>query len=681
MRILTQGRVARAIAQVLTLAFLWPAAFLGAAAVPADAQIVTRTAATQSVAVVPFENLTRYRQDTLGDEASDAVAVELRDRLLLDVLPRADVSLQMRDLGITAPVSDVEMVRLAAEMEVTLLITGQIRGARVARGPDGRYGEVMLAVRLFDRVARADVNGALVAGRSPGSVESSDDTLLAKALEQAAFQAVEQMRSRPTITAMVLWTRGDVAFLNVGDWGGLQAGMELVVIRSGERIGMVEVTESDPLGSYCQVTEGPPLRPGDNLRAIYRLPSAVGGLEPGQVSRQRSRLESVLWPALILLGLGGLPGAARAVEGPVSQAGPILASAISNAAYLTYPGTPDITDPDDDEIILFPARPVSWASLITWTKIRNSESLRVLFYEIWRGGTLLDVVDADWAAEYVDVALSRGNLDITIVVDAVTGEGTLSEWVYEVELDLSTDLQDESLTFDEYEIQYEIAQEYNLGGFTMQYTIIPVITTQHWIDEGLYEYWIERGPASSSGGCTLLVPAITYPFHLVNVNEGISVYEEWVPYPNPEISGNLATFWFYAPEGANDIVIEVAREPNWLFDPSATYSQVVPGVIPGGWNEFLQSVQVDLTNVPGTSTIFIWRLGGTNRYDAVQPRPWPSGNSQDFGHVWSWVNSFAAGGISRASMLHEQREAMARSRVSGARVPRRATVDRVLHAD
>jgi len=417
------------------------------------------------------------------------------------------------------------------------------------------------------------------------------------------------------------------------------------------------------------------------LRAIYRLPSAVGGLEPGQVSRQRGRVESVLWPALILLGLGGLPGAARAVEGPVSQAGPIKASAITNAAYLTWPGTPDIIDPDDDTVILYPARPVSWASLITWTKIRNSESLRVLFYEIWRGGTLVDVLDAGWDPEYVDVALSRGNLDITIAVDAVTGEGTVTDWIYEVEPDLTVDLQDETLTFDAYEIQYEIAQEYNLGGFTMQYTIIPVITRQHWIGEGLYEYWIERSVSSSSGGCTLLVPAITYPFHLVN--EGLGVYEEWVPELNPDVAGNWATFWFYAPEGANDVVIEVTQVPNWTFERGKTWRQPVPGVIPGGWNEFLQSVQVDLTNVPaGTDDTFIWRLGGTNRYDAEQPRPWPSGNTQDLGYVWSWVNSFVPDDeMSRASMLHEQRETMARSRVSGARVPRRATVDRVLHAE
>jgi len=480
---------------------------------------------------------------------------------------------------------------------------------------------------------------------------------------------------------MVLWTRGDVAFLNVGDRGGLQAGMELVAIRSGERIGMVEVTESDPLGSYCQVTEGPPLRPGDNLRAIYRLPRAVGGLEPGQVSRQRGRVESVLWPALILLGLGGLPGAARAVEGPLSAFGPILASAISNAAYLTYGGTPDITDPDDDTIIIFPERPLSWASLITWEKIRNSESIRVVYYEIWRGGTFLDVVDATWDAEYVDTALSRGNLDITIEVLPETGEAALTEWLFEGVPELDTELQDNVITISDVDLVYEWGQEYNLGGWTTQYMIIPVVVTKHWISEGEYEYAIQRSPASSSGGCTLLVPALTYPFHLENVNQGISVYEEWVPYPNPTISGNLATFWFYAPDGANEVVIEIAREPNWTFEPSGTYSQVVPGVFSGGWNDFLQSVQVDLTNVPGTSTIFIWRLGGTNRYDAVQPRPWPSGNSQDYGHVWSWVNSFAAGGVSRASMLHEQREAMARSRVSGARVPRRATVDRVLHAD
>ncbi len=209
MRTFSKGRVAIAIARLLTLAFVSSTWLTGIAALPAGAQIVTRTATTQSVAVVPFDNLSGLRPDTLGGEAGDAIAVELRDRLFLDVLPKADITIQMRELGFKTPLSGVELVRLAAELEIVLLVTGQVRAARILDSSEGRYAEVVLAVRLFDRLARDAVNGALVTGQGAASADASDEVLLRKAVEQAAFQAIEEVRSRPTITAMVLWARGD----------------------------------------------------------------------------------------------------------------------------------------------------------------------------------------------------------------------------------------------------------------------------------------------------------------------------------------------------------------------------------------------------------------------------------------------------------------------------------------
>src|SRR5574340_791783 len=205
MRMFSLGAVSRAIAHGITAAVVCSAALLALGATPAGAQISavggggsTRASTTQSVAMVPFENRSGYRSETFGQEASDAVATELRDRLNLDVLPKADTEMWLRNLGYKPPFSDQELSRLATELEVNMVMSGQIRSARVVQSRDGRYGEVTLAVVLFDRLAQADTNGALVSARGPASTEASDETLITKALQQAAFDATQQMRTRPT---------------------------------------------------------------------------------------------------------------------------------------------------------------------------------------------------------------------------------------------------------------------------------------------------------------------------------------------------------------------------------------------------------------------------------------------------------------------------------------------------
>ena len=137
MRTFSRGRLARTISLLVTAAFLCTIGFPGIGILPASAQVVTRGATAQSVAVVPFANQTRIRPEMLGEDAAAAVAVELRDRLLLDVLPKADVTLQMRDLGLAAPLTNGELVRIATELDLALLVTGEVRDARIVRSEGG----------------------------------------------------------------------------------------------------------------------------------------------------------------------------------------------------------------------------------------------------------------------------------------------------------------------------------------------------------------------------------------------------------------------------------------------------------------------------------------------------------------------------------------------------------------
>jgi len=679
----SKGRVATAIARLLTLAFVCSTWLTGVAALPAEAQIVTRTATTQSVAVVPFENLSGLRPETFGDEASDAIAVELRDRLFLDVLPKADITIQMRELGFTAPLSDVELVRLAAEMEIVLLVTGQIRAARILDSSEGRYAEVVLAVRLFDRLARDAVNGALVTGRGPASVDASDEVLLRKAVGQAAFETIEEMRSRPTITAMVLWARGDTVFLNVGTRGGMRPGMKLVAIRSGERIAVVNVTDADAIGAYADVVEGTSLRTGDHLRGIYELPRGARPKAARIVQETGKRFDKLLIAAGVLFGLSGFASRARLLtEGGIAAAN-FTASNMANAAEMGYSG---------------------WGAgtvLCTWEPYSNTQESRIVGYEIWRNQKFVDFV---WIKEqredyYIDFPWGDVFSWCNVTLDAITGEEWVEAdsdvWDPEIEEDEETGEITYNPEYDDWADGWEAdnyigGAEYldmHYGWFRAEvipgapyyYRVRPLIKRQRQIDIGQYEWALYR-ETDYSGTNNLVIgvsPPLADSIRLVfgGIDEG--VYEIWEALPNPELLANTATFYFYTPIGADEVIVQVARDPNIEFDPGSLYTQSLPAMGEYVWEE---KVGVDLTQVPGTGGVFWWRMGARNRQSAVAPRPWPPSRTHDYGYVWSERNMFSLTAMSRAELLHQEREALARSSTRAVRVPQRATGERVLRA-
>ena len=377
MRTFSRGRLAKAVAHGLMVSFVCSIALLGWGAPQASAQVVTSAATSESVAVVPLDNLTRVRPEVFGGEAGRALSVELRDRLLLDVLPEMDISLQMRDLGLNVPLSTAELVRLASELEVDLLITGQIREAQLVRTPDGPAGEIVLAVRLFDRVIQTDVNGALVRTRGPADPEASEVVLMKKALEQAAFQAIQEMRGRPSMIASVLWVTGKTAFINKNAGDGMQIGMRLVAVRRGVRVGVVKVTGMDNTGSWADLVEGAPLRSGDQLRVTYELPGTGKRGVVEQVAKQGKRYEKVLLAAAALIGLGSFARSARLMEEGGIAAANFITSNLANGlesehSYYYYP-----------------------ASILTWTPLSGGQATQLECLEYFRRFERVDIVGTD----------------------------------------------------------------------------------------------------------------------------------------------------------------------------------------------------------------------------------------------------------------------------------------------
>jgi hypothetical protein len=704
MRTFSEGRLARSIAYLLTAAFGWSAGLAGFAARPAEAQVVTRAATSQSVAVIPFENRSSFRPETFGDEAAAAVTAELRDRLQLDVLPKADVVLQMRALGLQVPLSQAELIRLASELDVALLLSGEVRGARVKSGPEGRYGEVVLAVRLFDRVAKVDTNGALVVGKGPASPEASEEILLEKALQQAAFLVVELMKSRPTITAMVLWTRGEVAFLNVGSRGGVRTGMQMAVIRGGERIGRVEIDSADAIGSYATVFEGPPLRTGDQLRAIYVLP-ADPGPDPGAATSQKKKtFESMVILGAILFGFGQYASRARRLEEGDVAAPNFQASSLANGADLGMSGY----FPSFHPLLDWQPHP---AALVTWDGYQGSEATRIVGYDVRRslGLDIVEVIAYPFSSPgpglIIDYMTVPSFVTRTIEINPDDGGISLVEsevTIWEPDFDPETGMLDNPTwgefvddnsdewgdSWTESSVTYGWFPSMDPGadfggmypGNMYQYVIRPILVQRSSLDV----YYIRPGEFSSASNIVVGVsPAYVDNTHYVFRGWDRGVYEIWDWLPNPETNypaSPMATFFFYYPYGANDIVFQIAREPNSDFTPPDVSNISIVPVEP----EFSDktSIQVDLSAVPGVTGLFYWRIGARNSADTHAPRSYPIlADPYYAGFTWSRRGTFQLSSVSRADLMHKQRDVLSDARAAGARLPRTAGAERILRAE
>lgn len=671
MRTFSQGRAARGIAHGLAVAFFWSAVLTGLAAVPAGAQVPTGYATsggptvtahvpvTQSVAVVPFHNISGYRPETFGEEASDAVATQLRDRLLLEILPKADVQIWMRDLGYKPPFSDMELQRLASELEVVLVMTGQVRMARVQQSPEGRYGEVELAVRLFDRMAETATNGAVVKVKGPTSTEAGDEALITKALEEAAFQAVQQMKTRPTVTATVMWAKDTLVFLNVGGRAGVANGMRMVAIRNGQRIGMVQVTEASPIGSYATIIQGPPLRTGDQLRAVYQLPAAVAALSPERIERKQKRWTGMLLAAAALLGVADMGSTARTLtEGNVAAPG-FTASNLANGVETGYSGI----------VILGQLFLGSPSVLMTWTPYSGTEKTRIIGFETIRNEELVDVLSwNELLAQNYSIDFDRGLVieEVSFAVSTTaTGDPSIAfERTFD-DYDPENPPTDLGTVASEYDLTIRWVTFPPLAGMRYTYRIRPIIIQQIRLATGLYEWQLERDTEWSSPEVNWITAVA--PPEIAGV----------------DVSGTVGTFFFYSPIGADEAVVQVAKDPYNDFPPDKTYQKLIPGVWSTLGELALESTQVDFTqlaNLPGDPTILWWRIGGRNRLDTTPARPYPLSLTNDFKYVWSQRQRLIMfTGASRAA-LHQQRAALRAAALERHRALRRPGTDRVLKA-
>jgi len=647
MRVFSQGQLARGLARALMVAFVWSMLCSGIVAVPAGAQVPTRSTSDQSTAVVPFYNQSAYHPETYGDEVAALVATDLEERLLLDVLDAGEVTLEMKNLGMKVPLDTPALVRLATQLDVKMMVYGDIREARVVMDKGGRYGQVTIGVHLFSRLAQGDVNGALITAHSPSDALGSADELIANALKQAVFQAIGEMKTRPAVTASVIFASGDQIFTNVGTRGGIMTGMKLVAVRGQQKIAEVLVTEARATGSDGKVISGSQLRTGDFLLALYQVPGEGPPLSMKEkVTHQAQGLERLgvyVGVAAILLGVARtsrqvLSGNYNLPNFQVSA----LANAEGNPGVMSFP-------------LLGPC------NLLTWTKYSNTQSRRVLGYVIYRSDVPIFLVmpqQTGGNTVYIDDAWPRPGLpgtvhvDFSFSIDSLTGlvaganspgtiyapdangNPTYDAWLNGLFL---------GIYYEDYFFEAGLLMEGPLPNYQEYYRVQPIVTEQRSSDPDIPDWHIvfAANESTPSNPTTGVPAALTDQAMLV---------------------GSVATFSFYHPGGADECELQVQRDQGASgpidFAPGpALYQTVVTGLNPNVAGD-IQRIQVNfaaLQALQGTSDIYWWRIGCRRRGDALMPRAYPiNPNSPDNGWVWTFpvARIVLAPSMNRAAETH-----------------------------
>ncbi len=331
MRRLENSPFARFTSKVVAAAMLLNLIGLPFAATPARAQL---TGSAPQWAVIDFANKSGLGGAELGGSASDAFATLLSGTNRATIVGKESVERGVKELEFTQPLTrDLDYLRLGQWLQVETIFVGEVQKARINKGGNGKSADVVLVVRGIDVASNLPVMGTAVPGQSSErSGDVSDATLLNEAVNYAAQKAVSNILSQQVAPAFVLGTPGKFVKINKGARDGLKVGMELVVTRGREEVGIIKVNELDPDTGDCNVVRSSKgVAPGDKCRVIYRDLPTVDLTRSGPKVRTTRKVD--VGSALIGLLVVGAIATLVAKEGGNTSPGDLVAEATLDTAF------------------------------------------------------------------------------------------------------------------------------------------------------------------------------------------------------------------------------------------------------------------------------------------------------------------------------------------------------------
>jgi hypothetical protein len=288
---------------------------LSLAAVPAWSQANREIAA---VVVLPVVDDTGAHDALLSARATDALALALENSGVYRVIALPDLKRELKTLGLTAPLSESEQVRVGTALQAERVISARLKSCSV----NGRTGEVRAELDLRSLVVDIGtvMNGSsveVITKPVPG-FGGDDIVVVNEAMREVTERAVTEMEKTRRRHGSVILV-DDVANVStdLGVDDGILVGDKLVVMRGFylpdqektvmRNVGTIQVKSAQVQGSTARSLEGLLPRIGDRVYPVYSSPEAARRIARGKGTTQTLQ---------ILAGLGVILGVVAVATGP-----------------------------------------------------------------------------------------------------------------------------------------------------------------------------------------------------------------------------------------------------------------------------------------------------------------------------------------------------------------------------
>jgi hypothetical protein len=625
MRSLKKGRFARTMASLLILLFVGPL-LSWILLLPAAAQITTATK-LQQVAIVPFQNVSKGGDASFADKATNAVAQALLDTQIFDVRPVEDSKQNMADLGLRSPLTEAALERLGSAMGVGGIVFGEVRSAGIQKLSRSSRGQVTLMVAIYDVPTGIIRNGVITTGQSSeGYSDVSPDKLVEEALNQAAYQAMKEIQSHRQIDGIVTNAKEKSVSLSIGGNVGVRPTMKFVVLREGQRVGVMQVDRIEQTFSDGHLVEGQ-VRLGDHVAQIVEIPAKGTYLDvPGERTGKKQgegKLILALLAGLLLLGMTKSSGGTGAAAG-------VSASAVANAAATSVFTVPD----DGGGPVLNPIPGPGALVQLHWNAPTGTNEL-VAGYEIWCDGSLYGFSTGagqfgrTWFDPLSDVV---GNETITIQIEPESGViarldnffgdptkfGKTADPAKPISTYSVDSVHPTTLSYfiggDFVQKTYADNNTYavyvgHYGGQHHVYQVRKVVSRRYQTITGdyLWELYRTTLPGRAVTATLVGLPALQFPLNDEAVADPTSV-----------------SFGFNPPPGVDDYIFQVSLDSQ--FASSATKFDnltLLDGIhAPTDLLTITENLVTLLGSLPTGTNVF-WRIGSRWRGDTTMPQNYP----------------------------------------------------------
>lgn len=593
-----------------------------------EAQEPTVTGKAIPIVVGDFVNRSSYGGEALGRGAADALALAMTEIGTFEPLSRTEVDQALARLGFTVPLTKTAESRLGQELKVDYVASGIINDVYFQNVAGGRVAVADLTVTVLGVASSDYLNGARVSRQStPRPGYAADDAeLVDEALTLATYSAVRAI-IKPTLpVATIISSTPSDAYLNAGSRAGLKEGMELVVMRFGERVGRLRVIEVEPTNATASITANyRGVTVGDTALPVFEPPPAPGAAQP-RGAKAKVNITNAL------LGIA----AAAGIFATLSKDEPAETAVKGVAASA-------LTDPVGGR----------QGVLVTWSPYGH-ENEQVRLWEIWRDEEPIWVLPSQGTGTgitgtgffFIDTEMAGASftqIQTVLEIDPATGQVTSIQVGAPESVTPSLVLYARTLLHTPpeagqgyvYRIVAVVAELVFTGGeaaTTTGGTTTPALTAARSSRQGTAparEWVLKYSPfqAASSPATFIASPELVSPSLGAEVTDLTDV-----------------TFSWNAVASADEYVLQISRDGLFLPVNTKTYIAREGPAEEGTALSFTVNVAQDFPPTAAGVGTLRWRIGARNVRDLIAPRTEPAlvqQFPQDQGYVWGTPSSGA----------------------------------------